>query len=327
MLMILSVAAVPAAAAATENANSDILNHIEFDKTSLEFNDILDNFETVTTNPTAFLNDVSDGQVTLKLLGQEFDLDLHETNIVSDDAVIITENGSWIPAPKIFTYRGTVVGKANSSVLLTVADDVIIGGIEVEDKSYFVEQTSLKHEGKVVHVVYSSDAFKAIEYLEYNSDGDDTEEVQEDLPTSSLNQTQISAISLRPISIVDMFKKIYQLAGIQTALASVNSLISKIENDTLSFFIYNSGNTNHEVTVEVFDSKNISVFNESYILAPGERSKFPITWASGPYMYKVTLDNNTTKTEIVSEDFDMATLYIDIDMYSNDPLILGIAVP
>lgn len=55
------------------------------------YNVTLDYFETVITNPTTFLNDVSDGQVTLKLLGQKFDLDLHEVKIVSDDAKIIAE--------------------------------------------------------------------------------------------------------------------------------------------------------------------------------------------------------------------------------------------
>ncbi len=141
LTMLVGIALIPAVSAATNNENSDIMNNIDFDKTSLKFNEILDNFETVTTNTTAFLNDIPDGQVTLKISGQKFQLDLQEIDIVSDDAIIITENGSRMPAPKISTYKGTVVGKENSSVLLTVADDVIIGQINVGDKSYFIEQT------------------------------------------------------------------------------------------------------------------------------------------------------------------------------------------
>lgn len=158
------------------------------------------------------------------MLGQKFDLNLTETHIVSDDAMIITENGSRIPAPKVSTYRGTVVGKANSSVTLAVSDDVVIGDINVENKSYFIKQTSLKQNGKVVHVVYSSDAFKDREILEYCSDGDDTENVQKNLPPSSLNQTQISAMLLS-VPTVDImacydseFSSIYSNTNTQVGL-------------------------------------------------------------------------------------------------------------
>lgn len=187
LTMLAGMALISAVSAAEVNDNSDIINNIEFDKKSLRFSEILNYFETVTTDSEAFLKDVSDGQVTLKLLGNELDLDLHESeSIVSDDAVIITENGSWIPVPKTYTYKGTVIGKANSSVFLVVADNVILGEINVEDKSYFLEQTSQKHKGRVVQVVYSSDAFKDIEILEYVSDGEDMEEVQNYAPTPSL---------------------------------------------------------------------------------------------------------------------------------------------
>lgn len=178
---------------ATIDPNSKILNNIEFDKTSLEFNNILDNFETVTTNSTAFLTDVADGQVTLKIMGEKFYLNLQETHIVSDDATITTENGTVIPVPKAYSYKGSLAGKANSNVRLTVSDDVIIGEINIGSKSYFIEQTSMTYNGKVVHVVYCSDAFKGRKIFEYNSDAEDyTEEVQTDVQTTSLNQAQTS---------------------------------------------------------------------------------------------------------------------------------------
>lgn len=174
-MMILSlVAFLPTAS--TVDTNSDIINNIDFDKKSLEpFNETLDDFETVTTNPTAFLNDVSDGRVTLKLLGQKFNLDLKKIHIVSDDATITELNGSILPAPKSYSYKGTVVGKANSSVVLTAGDDVtvgdnvLIGEINVDNKSYFIEQTNKTYNNKVVHVVYSSDAIKKRKILVYNT--------------------------------------------------------------------------------------------------------------------------------------------------------------
>ena len=68
-MLLVCMVFVPAVNAATVNDKSDIINNIDFDKRSLtKFNETLDNFETVTTNPTSFLNDVSDGQVTLELL-------------------------------------------------------------------------------------------------------------------------------------------------------------------------------------------------------------------------------------------------------------------
>lgn len=101
-------------------------------------------------------------------------------------------------------------------------------------------------------------------------------------------------------------------------------------NSSQSFFIDNWGNKSHEVTVEVLNSKNISIFNKSYISAPKETViiPFPFTLAEGSYI-KVTLDSNVTKTEIVSKDFSetSSALYIYIDMYPDDPLVLSTAIP
>lgn len=267
LTMLFGIALIPAVSAATVNANSDIMNNIEFDKTSLEFNEILDYFETVTTNPTAFLNDVSDGQVTLKLSGQEFQLDLQEIDIVSDDAVIITENGSRIPAPKISTYKGTVAGKANSSVILTVADDVIIGQINVEDKSYFIEQTSMTYNEKVVHVVYSSDAIKESKILVYNTDGDDAEAVLESLPTSSLSQAQISAmlLSVPTVDIMACYDTEFDLqfsnpnAEIQNILAGVESVFSPANVDlNIKSYKYYTNIPNDEASEVLSDFASIA---------------------------------------------------------------------
>lgn len=106
-----------------------------------------------------------------------------------------------------------------------------------------------------------------------------------------------------------------------------NSLIEANSEITNFFFIHNWGNTSHEVTVELFNTQNTSVFNESYISVPGEtiKSQFPITPVPGVEI-KVTLDNNITKTLIVSKDLIGLTLSIDIDMMPNDPLILSPAL-
>ncbi|AKJ38428.1 reprolysin family propeptide-containing metallopeptidase [Methanosarcina barkeri] len=165
--LIVTVVFVPAVNAATEDSKSDIINNIDFNKKLLDFNDTLNNFETVTTNPSAFLDDAADGQVTLRLLGQKFDLKLQKIHVVSDNATITAADGSISDAPKSYSYNGTVVGKANSSVVLTAGDGVLIGEINVDNESYYIDQTAKKYNNKVVHIVYSSDEIKKGTILAY----------------------------------------------------------------------------------------------------------------------------------------------------------------
>jgi hypothetical protein len=231
-MLLVTIVFMPAVSAVAVNDKSDIISNIDFDKKSLtKFNETLDNFETVTTNPTAFLNDVSDGRVTLVLLGQKFDLELQEMHIVSDDAKLIAEDGSVSDAPKAYSYKGTVVGKANSNVVLTAGDGVLIGEIKVDNKSYVIEQTSKKYNNKVIHVVYTSDAIKKRKILEYNTDvviGD-----QKDLSTR-LNQTQIAALLLSTPTVDVMacydseFASLFSnpTAEIQNMMATVASAFS-----------------------------------------------------------------------------------------------------
>ena len=112
-----------------------------------------------------------------------------------------------------------------------------------------------------------------------------------------------------------------------TSFVRHNSLLDKKESGN-TFIINNMGNKSHEITVEVFDSKNTSIFNESYVLAPGKyiRSRFPFTLEPGMYI-EATLDNNITMNQTVSGDTEDISLHIYIDMYPDDPLVLSIAIP
>ena len=83
---------------------------------------------------------------------------------------------------------------------------------------------------------------------------------------------------------------------------------------TSLFDIYNNDLQSHEVTVEVFDSYNESIFKETYELAPEERIAQPksswllfrwsmpwskgkyMYWAEGEYEFKVILDGEITDT-------------------------------
>jgi hypothetical protein len=137
-------------------------------------------------------------------------------------------------------------------------------------------------------------------------------------------------------------KKLFQVVCICLLLTSIVVLVSFVKHNFLpdknesdnekesgnTFFIHNWGNKSHEVTVELLNSKNISIFNESYISAPKKdmKSQFPITLTPGTYI-KVTLDSNITKTQMISGDSSDIVLYIDIDIRPDDPLDLDIAIP
>lgn len=153
------------------DSRSDILENVSCDKNSLRFAKILDDFETVTANPEVFLEDVADGKVKLKLLGKEFDLELENTHIANDDAKVLIENetGTYtIPAAKINTYRGKVIGEENSSAGFAVSDEAPIGHIEVGNIYYAIELTNKTMGGKAILVIYSYDNVKKQEDREIN---------------------------------------------------------------------------------------------------------------------------------------------------------------
>lgn len=166
--LLVSILILPGIALAN-GSGSDIFENVSCDKNSLSFAEILNDFETVTANPEVFLKDVADGKVKLKLLGKEFDLELENTHILNDDAKVFIENetGTYtLPAAKINTYRGKVIGEENSSVGLVVSDEALIGHIEVENIYYAIELTNKTVDGKAILVIYSSDDIKKHENQE-----------------------------------------------------------------------------------------------------------------------------------------------------------------
>ncbi|RLG39307.1 MAG: hypothetical protein DRN91_00020 [Candidatus Alkanophagales archaeon] len=66
--------------------------------------------------------------------------------------------------------------------------------------------------------------------------------------------------------------------------------------EPLRFSLSNKDGITHEVTVEIFDLDNKTIFNKSYTLRARERIQSPeITEEKGGYMYKVVVDNSTTE--------------------------------
>ncbi|MDY0386765.1 MAG: hypothetical protein RBT65_06455 [Methanolobus sp.] len=102
------------------------------------------------------------------------------------------------------------------------------------------------------------------------------------------------------------------------------------ENGTAGFLIKNHDNMNHTITVKLLDSENVSKFNQTYDIAPGERIKpNPVKLKKATYTYEVILDNNITKRQITGEypeDLSLEFLFIDINEYPEEALKLSMTI-
>jgi len=109
------------------------------------------------------------------------------------------------------------------------------------------------------------------------------------------------------------------------------------------FYVYNNDLQSHEITVEVFDLYNESIFKETYELAPEEHIAQPKSswlllrwsmpwskgkytyWAEGEYEFKVILDNEITDNcRILPHPWNSVVIDIDEVKDSNSPISMGI---
>ncbi len=195
--------------ALAETTDIEYLSKSNFDSSQLKINDTLTSFDVVIPNTKAFREAAETGKVKLNLLGNEFDLELKETHIVSDSAKIVMENKTgiyFINAPHIDTYIGSVNGKDNSTISVAVADDVLVGIIRVENKTYVIDETNKKQDGKVIHVVYDLDAVKAMDLKENYICGVDEKEqsAADEVLTSSVSSEETISSSLLGSSITEV---------------------------------------------------------------------------------------------------------------------------
>lgn len=123
---------------------------VDIETNSFKIAGSVTNFDTVTFShdPNKF-NDVveNNGTIMLTLLGNDFELELYETNFMGPDT-----------APDIQTYHGKVVGKESSRVAMTVSDKILIGMIDVDNNPYYIDLTKETINGKTVLTIYRDDA-------------------------------------------------------------------------------------------------------------------------------------------------------------------------
>ena len=104
--------------------------------------------------------------------------------------------------------------------------------------------------------------------------------------------------------------------------------------EPLNFVIINYDEINeHLVQVEIFNSKNKSIFNETYIVSPGDKIRSPkITSDKGLYLFKVILDEEIIETYEAKTGIEYASVDIWLYYYTHlnggktIPLFIGQAV-
>jgi len=102
--------------------------------------------------------------------------------------------------------------------------------------------------------------------------------------------------------------------------------------DPLEFTLRNDGKKNHEVSIELLDFYNKTVFKQNYSIKPGEEIVSPeINVEPAYYRYEIILDNKFTSEEKVRADYaaelgSSEKLYIFLNEDSDNPIEFGIAV-
>lgn len=143
------------------SSEDPVFEEIKFNKNSLRFSEVLNDFDIVTANPDAFRKAASNGTVKLYLRGQVFEIELDEVETSIPKTIIENEKGFYtIEGAPISNYKGKVAGIENSRVLITVGENAVIGNIELGyTTSYYIEQTNQTLDGNVIHVIYSSEDY------------------------------------------------------------------------------------------------------------------------------------------------------------------------
>lgn len=152
------------------SSEAPVFKEVKFDKNSLHFSEILNDFDIVTANPDAFRKAASNGTVKLYLREQVFEIEFDEVETFVPKTIMENEEGFYtIEGAPISSYKGKVASIEDSRVLITVGENVVIGSIDIGDTtSYYIEQTNQTLNGKVIHVIYSSADYRPRKITEYN---------------------------------------------------------------------------------------------------------------------------------------------------------------
>jgi len=139
------------------NNYEGIIQKIEYNNQFFEVSKDWDGFEAVTIDTDEFIKAADEGNVILKLMGEDFKIRIQEASRKSD------EDGYY------YFYTGHVIGSKQSTADLYVDGEYLYGSIEPGEPwnvTYNIAHTDKKYDGKIVHVVFMQDWAKEKERLE-----------------------------------------------------------------------------------------------------------------------------------------------------------------
>ena len=122
--------------------------------------------------------------------------------------------------------------------------------------------------------------------------------------------------------------------GIEPKLKQYEGTEEKLDQEfssgPLQFFLINKDKETHEISIEILDSCNKSIFHETYLLSPGTEISSPeLGVEPGIYRYEITLDSNfafeqEVRADHVSESGSSEKLHIYLIDHPEYPLAVGI---
>jgi hypothetical protein len=138
--------------------NSDIIQKIEVNNSNFfEVSEDWDGFETVTIDIDEFRKDADEGNVTLKLMGENFKIRVQEASRING------ENGYY------YYYTGHIIGSKQGTADLYVDGKYLYGSVEPGEPwnvTYNIAHTDKRYNEKIVHVVFMQDWEKEKQRLE-----------------------------------------------------------------------------------------------------------------------------------------------------------------
>lgn len=137
----------------SKTSGQNIVKKVEIQNASFESQKCWDGFETVSINIEEFENAAANGNVSLRLLEKDFEVQIEEISRL---------NGG-----KSYHYSGSVKGVPQSKATFYLCGELFSGSIESEHLTYNIAVTSEKSDGKTVYIVFVTDWKKDRERLKH----------------------------------------------------------------------------------------------------------------------------------------------------------------
>ncbi len=132
-----------------------IVQKIDYNSSYFDIQEDWDGFETIVIDIDKFRRAADSGNVTLRLMGENFEVKIKEKSKLEGETF----------------YTGPITGKNQSRADFYVQEDFLYGSVEPGEPwnvTYNIAHTDKRYDGKIVHVVFMTDWKKQHERLEKN---------------------------------------------------------------------------------------------------------------------------------------------------------------